>query len=656
MMQTQKKLTIAAALAATVLVSNVSTPQASAGPIIDWLLNRNRTPAYVANYPLANPPYLTGYPVAAGYPAYSPYPAQAPLAAAPTVPLTTPLTSLPTYNTSLNTVPTTYYRPVTTTDPITGQTATSLQACTSYQQQVLRTPTLLPGSVATPVYAPPAAPLAAAAPNPTYYAAYGTYGMGLAQNRYSSVTGSTIATSPGQSGLSIPSTIGAIGSTEAVALPPVSAPPSVYTGYQTFPVTANYGPPPTNYLPTMPAQQPFGTTVQPLGSALQPLSSVVPASTAPAYTSNYPNYASTGGTVNADGSIITPLGPPTISAPIDNSAPPATYSQPATSPYPSYSSNYPQSSSGYPPTTTAAPLNAAPLTAAPPNTAPQSAYPASTYPPTTSSYLPESTAPVCPPGTVPASSYPASSYPADPNSSSAGGYTGATPYPGTTDPVLPPTASSPQTQPQSLPPTSAPLQMDPEATVQPVLPYQSQNASPVDTSGMVAIDGLSSRLVNIDRPATDASAVQFGRRPLGSAVAETSTASRVDEPLQPPPLLPASQWRSNAIAAPADYDPQPYWRSDRSQSSSLDLQAAGQPQRSQPAPEFRPARQLTPASPPSNADLGEDAVRWISETKPLPPAAASRTTTPSTTLPAMLPGQQPARLAPADDGFRAVRP
>ncbi len=76
---------------------------------------------------------------------------------------------LPTgsYQTTLNNVPTTYYRPVTTLDPNTGTTFTSLQPCTSYQQQVLRTPLL----------------------NPTpYYAAYGSYGAGLMQDRYSSVT------------------------------------------------------------------------------------------------------------------------------------------------------------------------------------------------------------------------------------------------------------------------------------------------------------------------------------------------------------------------------------------------------------------------------------------------------------------------------------
>lgn len=94
-------------------------------------------------------PYYAGYPtVGAPYPLYG----QVPIAAsgAQIQPYSVGYSGIPqsaislasptNYNTSYFAVPTTYYRPVTTTDPRTGQPVTTMMPCTSYQQQALRSP------------------------------------------------------------------------------------------------------------------------------------------------------------------------------------------------------------------------------------------------------------------------------------------------------------------------------------------------------------------------------------------------------------------------------------------------------------------------------------------------------------------------------------
>jgi hypothetical protein len=83
-------------------------------------------PVVPAGYPVQAQPMVGGMPYSAGY---AGVPQSAISLAAPT-----------NYNTSYFPVPTTYYRPVTTTDPRTGQQVTTMMPCTSYQMQALRSP------------------------------------------------------------------------------------------------------------------------------------------------------------------------------------------------------------------------------------------------------------------------------------------------------------------------------------------------------------------------------------------------------------------------------------------------------------------------------------------------------------------------------------
>lgn len=83
-------------------------------------------PVVPAGYPVQAQPMVGGMPYSAGY---AGVPQSAISLAAPT-----------NYNTSYFSVPTTYYRPVTTTDPRTGQQVTTMMPCTSYQMQAARTP------------------------------------------------------------------------------------------------------------------------------------------------------------------------------------------------------------------------------------------------------------------------------------------------------------------------------------------------------------------------------------------------------------------------------------------------------------------------------------------------------------------------------------
>lgn len=117
---------------------------------------------YSSNYPVLPPGYpIQGQPVVGGMPysaGYAGIPQSAISLAAPT-----------NYNTSYFAVPTTYYRPVTTTDPRTGQQVTTMMPCTSYQMQALRSPAwslgqFVQGGTPTPMV--PSAPLPAATSSP----------------------------------------------------------------------------------------------------------------------------------------------------------------------------------------------------------------------------------------------------------------------------------------------------------------------------------------------------------------------------------------------------------------------------------------------------------------------------------------------------------
>lgn len=100
-----------------------STPNPSAPPSYPYSSNY---PVVPAGYPIQGQPVVGGMPYSAGY---AGIPQSAISLGAPT-----------NYNTSYFPVPTTYYRPVTTTDPRTGQQVTTMMPCTSYQMQALRSP------------------------------------------------------------------------------------------------------------------------------------------------------------------------------------------------------------------------------------------------------------------------------------------------------------------------------------------------------------------------------------------------------------------------------------------------------------------------------------------------------------------------------------
>jgi len=124
--------------------------------------------AYTAGYPVLPSTYV-GAPVVGGvtpggvagqqyYAGYAGLPQSNLSLAAPT-----------NYNTQYFNVPTTYYRPVTTTDPRTGKQVTTMMPCTSYQMQALRSPAWglggwLQGGNQVPMVASPPLPAATASP------------------------------------------------------------------------------------------------------------------------------------------------------------------------------------------------------------------------------------------------------------------------------------------------------------------------------------------------------------------------------------------------------------------------------------------------------------------------------------------------------------
>ena len=155
---------------------------------------------YVASYGAAQVPVATSPSVAPGLPLSVTTPTGAPayaLPATPVQPLFEPTAPQPgglarffgsmfgtSYRSSYYRAPITYYRPATSIDPVSGTTVTVQQPCTSYAQQLQRTPySSLQGPSTT--YAQPApgcsAPVyggsysAAPAPSP-YAAAPGSYG------------------------------------------------------------------------------------------------------------------------------------------------------------------------------------------------------------------------------------------------------------------------------------------------------------------------------------------------------------------------------------------------------------------------------------------------------------------------------------------------
>ena len=586
-------------------ISVAACPQASAGPLVDFLLNRrtaddNRIaysvpltapntayqPGFAANvyqpngvYPLtpsaaaaisndsatvrpfvaAGTPYTSGYaPTTNGYaPTTNGY--------APTtngyataygagtggfgvaVPQTV-LGRLPTgsYQTALNTVPTTYYRPVTTQDPTTGAVVTTLQPCTSYQQQALRLPLLSPT---------------------TYYAAYGNYGSGLQQDRFSSVTGSSVAQASSQSSLSIPSSVGNQYITQVSQLP--------VNGY-------NVPLPGLTYQPIMQASAIAPTTSQPMiANYAAPMTANYQAYTSnlqnyqqPTYQQpNYPNTQTvdtSAGIHQADGSIITPLGPPTFS-----SAPAPTFNQ-QTNSTPAFSQQQPPMQQS--PTQQALTSNFAPQS----NT---TQYQSQT--PAPNSFRQADGSIVTPlPDNYDASGLTNSQYGNSQSNNVSSSNPALSPYSSGYDPncnnipLANPDLRGPMSQ-DVLPDNSGYLNSrplaDPESTIVPSFRPMSSNQQ---QSAPLALGP--GRMVPIDRPAAN-----FSPRTLQQPPSQQSARpTYVDKPLMPVPSFQSSNdvsYRNdnnamdstsigaessrasqiNGMRAPKGYDARPYWRSEQ---------------------------------------------------------------------------------------------
>jgi hypothetical protein len=287
---------------AGLLLAMVVGGSCHAGPFADWWLN-NSSYGYANNgpvIPLTPAPQTSGY---GTYPynAYTGYPNTS---YSPIVPAGLPQTIpawLPTggYASQYYRAPTTYYRPVTSLDPNTGTTVTSLQPCASYQYQAQRVPLLVPQW--------------------SNYA-YGGYGASSLQNRWSPITAPAVGSAAGQSSLSIASGMGTYGTSPVVQIPMsggvLNTAPALPTAQ---PITSGYG----GIYQAAPVQ---GTSVTSVGS-----NSVVPAAAWSGYFGNVPQtftqpatislpsspitsgYSPSGPTTNVNGVTITPIGPPVTS-------------------------------------------------------------------------------------------------------------------------------------------------------------------------------------------------------------------------------------------------------------------------------------------------------------------------------------------------------
>ncbi|MFO0085956.1 MAG: hypothetical protein ACK52L_08745 [Pirellula sp.] len=139
------RMRIASWIATSCLTLGAFTQPASAGQWWDSVMNSRRPPAYPIGAPT---PVTQNYAaVVANYGSYATQPPSATGLSA--IPLGVPQTMaayMPTasYDTVWNQTPVTYYRPVTSFDPRTGTTVTSLQPCTSVQYQAQRPPMIAP--------------------------------------------------------------------------------------------------------------------------------------------------------------------------------------------------------------------------------------------------------------------------------------------------------------------------------------------------------------------------------------------------------------------------------------------------------------------------------------------------------------------------------
>ncbi|XZE43015.1 hypothetical protein SH467x_002559 [Pirellulaceae bacterium SH467] len=369
---------------------------AHAGPWMDAILNRHR-PAY----PIGPVPVTANY--ASVVANYGPYATQPPSATGlASVPFGVPQTVagyLPTatYDTAWNATPVTYYRPVTSFDPRTGTTVTSLQPCTSVQYQAQRVPLASPRpllgevglqsnrwpGITGPGYYP-AGLTTGASYAPPYAQPYAAQYGGYQQIPYSgapvgSASLGTSGVSMGMPASSLPATTYQPSMVQPVtALMPaavVSNVPTVsYPSNTSYPAAGTYplGTTISSSYPTVsPSSIGYGASVLPPVSTVVPAAANVPAYASPATSSYYapaannqspcangvcpvpgsaastvpaPSYSSpslSGAAPNIPGAAsVTPYGAPTYSAPtgIGSGAVVPSTSAPS---YPSYPTNPP---------------------------------------------------------------------------------------------------------------------------------------------------------------------------------------------------------------------------------------------------------------------------------------------------------------------------
>lgn len=283
---------IATWIAMSCLSMGALADRACAGQLIDNILNRKaqQSGALPATVPAtyANANYAS---VVSNYGTYA---AARPPLATSTVPFGVPQTVagyLPTatYDTQWNPAQVTYYRPVTTFDPRTGTTVTTMQACTGTQYQAQRVPF--------------AAPTAVLGNN------------GLQANQWPGITGpgyypaglTNRAYYPGFQQLPTGGTAPLGTSGVSMGMPPSSLPVATFPSTPAPLATTTYMAPATYaapaYAPSLPGAPTYSTPAIPLPTystpAYTPGSAVVPAS---GYSTPSPTYASP--VVQAGGSAI----------------------------------------------------------------------------------------------------------------------------------------------------------------------------------------------------------------------------------------------------------------------------------------------------------------------------------------------------------------
>lgn len=278
---------------------------AHAGPWMDAILNRQR-PAY----PVGPVPVTANYAsVVSNYGAYA---AQPPSATGLTsIPFGVPQTVagyLPTatYDTAWNATPVTYYRPVTSFDPRTGTTVTSLQPCTSVQYQAQRVPLASPRpllgevglqanrwpGITGPGYYPAGLGYAAAYPGyqqipssgaPVASASLGTSGvaMGMPASSLPATTYQSPSVQPVTALMPAP----VVSNVPTVPYPSTSSYPiSTYPAATAYPIGTTYT---NSYPPAIVNSSGYGTSVLPPVSSVQPATATMPAYTSPAVSSYY---------------------------------------------------------------------------------------------------------------------------------------------------------------------------------------------------------------------------------------------------------------------------------------------------------------------------------------------------------------------------------